>query len=351
MRSARRVAVAAAAALLLAPVAGAAPPDVPAQAPRSAEHAPLAAHSLLIALAAAGERLVAVGDRGVIVLSDDSGASWRQAASVPTQALLTGVCFFDPRHGIAVGHDEVAAVTDDGGENWQLTHDAPQAQRPLLDVWCGASGAAIAVGAYSAYLVSTDRGASWSERAFSPAPPPSPRGTPQHPSGAAGADAADYHLNRLVGASEAQLYIAAEAGHLYRSDDAGGQWRELPSPYAGSFFDILPLAGGGLLAAGMRGNLYRSQDGGQSWSRINTGTVEMLDGAARLPGGTLVVVGLSGVVLVSRDDGRSFTLDKQSDRSGLSAALAVGSDAVAVVGEGGARRVALGAGAAPGAMR
>ncbi|HWZ62380.1 MAG TPA: hypothetical protein VNX02_05115 [Steroidobacteraceae bacterium] len=355
MRSARRLAAAAAAALLLAPVAGADPPATPAKAPRYAEHAALAARSLLIALGAAGERLVAVGDRGVIVLSDDGGASWRQAASVPTQALLTGVCFFDARHGIAVGHDEVAAVSDDGGENWQLTHNAPEAQRPLLDVWCGASGAAIAVGAYSTYLVSADRGASWSERAFAPAAAPQPRGA--HASGAAPADATDaaagggYHLNRIVAASDTQLYIAAEAGHLYRSDDAGAHWRELPSPYAGSFFDILPLAGGGLLAGGMRGNLYRSPDGGQSWGRIDTGTVEMLDGAARLPGGTVVVVGLSGVVLVSRDDGRSFTLDKQTDRSGLSAALAVGNDALAVVGEGGARRLSLGGGAASGALR
>lgn len=357
MRSARRLAVAAAAALLLAAAAGADPPATPGKPPRYAEHAPLAARSLLIAVAAAGARLVAVGDRGVIVLSDDGGASWRQAASVPTQALLTGVCFFDARHGIAVGHDEVAAVTDDGGENWRLAHDAPEAQRPLLDVWCGASGAAIAVGAYSTYLVSADRGATWSERAFTPTPAPQARGTPQHPSGAASADASDaaagggYHLNRIVAAADGPLYIAAEAGHLYRSDDTGAHWRELPSPYAGSFFEVLPLAGEGLLAGGMRGNLYRSQDGGQSWERIDTGTLEMLDGAARLPGGSVVVVGLSGVVLLSRDDGRSFRLDQQSDRSGLSAALAVGNDAFAVVGEGGARRLSLGGGAVSGAMR
>ncbi|TLZ51030.1 MAG: hypothetical protein E6K22_12255 [Gammaproteobacteria bacterium] len=56
----------------------------------SAEHAPLAARSLLIAVAAAGPRLVAVGDRGVIVLSDDRGRTWAQALDVPTQALLRG---------------------------------------------------------------------------------------------------------------------------------------------------------------------------------------------------------------------------------------------------------------------
>jgi photosystem II stability/assembly factor-like uncharacterized protein len=315
----------------------------------SAEHARLAVHSLLIALVAAGERLVAVGDRGVIVLSDDRGASWRQAANVPTQALLTGVCFFDARRGLAVGHDEVILSTEDGGENWRRTHFAPQAQRPLLDVWCSAGDEAIAVGAYSTYLVSADRGASWSERAFTPLPAARPAGGARATHGAADETGGGYHLNRIVSAFATRLYIAGEAGHLYRSDDRGAHWQELPSPYVGSFFDILPLGAEALLASGMRGNLYRSDDAGESWQHLDTGTVAMLDGAALLPDGTLAVVGLSGVVLESRDGGRSFTLEQQSDRRGLSAALAVGSNALAVVGEDGARVITLGGAAAAGA--
>ena len=83
--------------LVWAPVASwaadpAAVADVNATEPvRAAEHAPLAARGLLIALAPAGERQVAVGDRGIIVLSDDRGATWTQAEYVPSQALLTGV--------------------------------------------------------------------------------------------------------------------------------------------------------------------------------------------------------------------------------------------------------------------
>jgi photosystem II stability/assembly factor-like uncharacterized protein len=332
-----------AAALVGVAWAAGAQPAAPQPLPRSAEHARLAAHTLLIALAAAGERLVAVGDRGVIVLSDDRGANWTQAASVPAQALLTGVCFFDARHGVAVGHDEVILATGDAGENWKLVHYAPEAQQPLLDVWCGAGGAAIAVGAYSTYLTSADGGASWQERAFAPTPAPRPAGA-QHPATPPGAEGAGggFHLNRIVGAAAARLYIAGEAGHLYRSDDGGDHWQELGSPYAGSFFGVLPLAGDALLACGMRGNLYRSEDAGASWRRLPTSTVAMLDGAARLPGGAIAVVGLSGVVLVSRDGGRAFTLEPQSDRSGLSAALAVGKDELVVAGEGGVRRVKLG---------
>jgi len=329
----------------------AAEPQAAAPAPPiPAEQARLADRSLLIAMAAAGERLVAVGDRGVVVLSDDRGASWTQAASVPAQALLTGVCFFDARRGVAVGHDEIVLVTGDGGDHWKIAHYAPAAQRPLLDVWCGAGGAGIAVGAYSTYLVSADAGASWSERPFRPSPVARSAGAPRAASDSSGIEGSGggYHLNRIVGSSASRLYIAGEAGHLYRSEDAGASWQELVSPYAGSFFDVLPLAGDALLASGLRGNLYRSEDAGHSWQRLDTGTVALLDGGTLLPGGGVAIVGLSGVVLVSRDGGRSFGLEQQSDHSGLSAALAVGPRALVVVGEGGARLLKLD-GAAAGA--
>jgi photosystem II stability/assembly factor-like uncharacterized protein len=323
-------------------------------APLSAEPARLAPQSLLIAVATAGSRLVAVGDRGIILLSDDRGGSWVQALEVPTQALLTGVCFLDAEHGVAVGHDEVILATADAGRTWRRTHYAPEAQQPLLDVWCGGGGHAIAVGAYSAYLTSEDGGASWTAHQFTAAPPPKTRAARR----GAAAGAADqraatggYHLNRIVSASASRLYIAGEAGRLYRSDDSGANWRELSSPYEGSFFGVLALRGEALLAFGLRGNLYRSEDAGSSWQKIETGTVAMLDGAARFDDG-VAIVGLAGVVLVSHDHGRSFTLMQQSDRSGLSAAVPVGEDQLVAVGEDGVKVIVLkdapsGAGAAP----
>ena len=320
-------------------------------APRPAEPARLAAHSLLIAIAAAGERLVAVGDRGIIVLSDDRGASWTQAAAVPTQALLTGVCFADAQHGVAVGHDEAIVTTADAGRTWQLVHFAPQAQRPLLDVWCGAGGRVIAVGAYGAYFTSGDNGATFRENKFSAAAPPHAAPPPKAATAAADADAGagpDYHLNRIVGAGGARLYMAAEAGHLYRSDDGGAHWQQLASPYEGSFFDVLPLGGDTLLAFGLRGNLYRSEDAGASWRRLDSGTLAMLDGGATFGTSGVAIVGLSGAVLVSHDAGRSFALAQQADRSGLSAVVALGDERLAVVGESGTRLIGLGAAAGAG---
>jgi len=345
-------------------------PAVAATSPLPAEPARLAAQGLLIAIAAAGGRLVAVGDHGIIVFSDDRGASWTQAAAVPTQALLTGVCFLDAQHGVAVGHDEVIVTSADAGRTWKRTHYAPQAQRPLLDVWCGTRGQAIAVGAYSTYLTSADSGASWHEIPFAPAPPPrAPGAAVTHAAregkaheAAAHADTVDdgaaqegggggYHLNRIVAGGASRLYIAGEAGHLYRSDDDGATWLTLASPYEGSFFGVAPLAGEGLLAFGLRGHLYRSTDAGSTWSKIDTGTVALLDGAAQLAAGGIAIVGFSGVVLVSRDGGQTFALQQQADRAGFSAAMTVGDEVIAAVGEDGAKLIVLGAPAARGEAR
>ena len=337
------------------------PPPAAAQGlpavPLYAERAPLAGQSLLVAIAAAGGRLVAVGDRGVIVLSDDQGASWTQAVQVPTQALLTGVCFLDAQHGIAVGHDELILTSADAGRTWQRTHYAPEAQRPLLDVWCGADRRALAVGAYSTILASADLGASWHEVGFTPAPPPrSAAGARaalgRHGGAPATAAAAEvgggYHLNRIAAAGTGRLFIAAEAGHLYRSDDLGASWVTLASPYEGSFFGVLPLARDTLLAFGLRGHLYRSEDAGASWRTIDSGTLAMLDGAALLENGEVAIVGLAGVILVSRDGGRSFSLEQQADQAGIAAAVAAGDAQLAIVGENGAHRVSVASSAVPG---
>src|SRR5688572_3889489 len=130
-----------------------------------AEPAPLASKALLLDIAAAGERLVVVGERGHVLFSDDRGGTWKQAEKVPTRALLTAVCFADAQRGIAVGHDEVIIVTADAGNTWEKVHYAPDAQQPLLDVWCG-DGRAIAVGAYSSYYTSEDGGRTWAPRRF-----------------------------------------------------------------------------------------------------------------------------------------------------------------------------------------
>ena len=307
-------------------------------AAEQSEIAPLASKALLLDVAYADRRIVVVGERGIILLSDDQAKSWRQAPA-PTLSSLTAVYFADATHGWAVGQDEVILRSDDGGEHWTRTHFNPDAQQPLLDVWFADADHGIAVGAYNAYHVSADGGRTWVPQPFAPIVAKGKDVKPAKPVAAAdelgdGSEGVQYHLNGIAAAAPPRLYLAAESGHLYRSDDTGVTWTTLPSPYEGSFFGLLPLDGDAVLAFGMRGHLYRSENAGADWTEIPTGTLAMLTSAVRLPDGGVALTGLAGVLLVSTDGAHTFKVEQQADRKGMSSAVLVG-DQLLTVGEGG----------------
>jgi len=278
--------------------------------------APLAVRSLLLDAAFADGLIVAVGERGHIVRSTDGGKSWVQVP-VPTRSMLTGVHLHDAKLGWAVGHDAVILRTEDGGLSWSRVHWAPEDERPLLDVWFRDARRGYAVGAYGLLLTTADGGTTWTE-------------------GRVSSD--DFHLNDLAAGEGDRLYLAAEAGAFYRSDDAGETWRALPTDYAGSFFGVLPLGGESLLLFGLRGHLFRSDDGGASWTPFEVDTEASLTSGVVRRDGSVVVAGLAGTVLLSRDAGRTFDLHELPDRLGTSTVVETPDGTVLLVGEGGARR-------------
>ena len=231
-------------------------------------------------------------------------------------------------------------------KSWELVHFEPENAQPLLDVCFADASRGVAVGAYGLIYTTTDGGAVWSQVPFEPEPLP----------GAAKVEAAaddmeaevdlgfEFHLNAIARGPPGRMYLGAEAGRLFRSDDDGAHWRELPSPYDGSFHGVLALDGEAVLAFGLRGNLYRSEDGGMNWTAIPTGTSVLLNSGARIDEQTVVIAGMAGVLLVSRDGGRSFDLSQQADRKAFSAVVPSGDGELIVAGEGGVRRLAVPAG-------
>ena len=338
--------------------------SVPGASAEEAVKAPLAIESLLLDGAAAGSRLVVVGERGHILVSTDGGVSWSQAV-VPTRALLTAVHMHDERVGWAVGHDAVILRTDDGGETWTMVHRAPEEELPLLDVWFRDERNGFAVGAYGYFLATADGGDTWTARAISeddfhlnalfPAGggptesqepelrrPESPATTPpaDRPSSSSQepeSQRTESQQTETLRPESQRLYIAAEAGVAYRSDDGGETWRELPSPYAGSWFGGFALDDEQVLLAGLRGHLFRSEDAGETWAQVPTDTNATLTGAIRLSSGAILITGLEGTLLTSRDDGRSVTSERLPSREGISDALPLGVDEVLLIGEFGVR--------------
>lgn len=272
---------------------------------------------LALGAARAGARLVMVGERGRIFVSDDEGRNWHAVRS-PVEATLTAVHFHDARLGWAVGHDAVIVRTEDGGETWQIARSAPEEERPLLDVRFLDPKHGIAIGAYGTFLESRDGGRSWSERKIIED---------------------DRHLNALAAGDNGGLFIAGESGTLLFSTDAGAQWAPLPQPYKGSFFGILAPGGNDLVAFGLRGNLYHSSDLGQAWAPVSVPGRASLMGGRTLAPGQAVVVGQSGTVLTTRDGGRSFTLRRDAGAAAFAAALPAADGSLFAFGERGVTRL------------
>ena len=334
---------------------------------------PLASKSLLLGLASAGDRIVAVGERGHRLYSDNAGDSWTQA-KVPTRQMLTAVHFVDQRRGWSVGHDGLVLVSDDGGVGWRIQRDgiAAQAQAnlsarerahqkirsleaaaataegeqatelalqledanmdledadlalqeavftsPLMDVWFQDKEHGWAVGAFGTLLATEDGGSTWRDDSK----------RLQNPD--------EFHLNAVTGDGAGRVFIAGEGGTMYRSKDSGLTWEALPIFYQGSWFGLVyapdPEV---LLVFGLRGNLYRSTDFGESWDVITNDSQATIAGGSADARGRIVLVGAIGTLLQSRDGGLSFDLSTLGDRLNLSSAIHHG-ERLIVVGQGG----------------
>jgi len=279
----------------------------------------LAVHSLLLDGAQQAGLMVAVGERGHILYSNDAGHNWLQA-TVPTQTLLTGVHLHDAQLGWAVGHDATILRTEDGAKSWQLVYSNIEEETPLLDVWFRDAQHGIAIGAYGLLLTSEDGGRSWQRNMTSES------------------EEEDFHLNHISAMKDGTLFIAAEAGVIYRSDDNGKQWQPLPSPYHGSFFGSLPGREQSLFLFGLRGHLFISYDRGEQWQTAQTNTTAMLTSGIKSSNGSCYISGLSGTLLIAPHcDERNIELKQLPGRSGISAMLQ-GDDAIILIGESGITR-------------
>lgn len=285
--------------------------------PEPAWPAQRADSSLLLDIAITPSRAVAVGEYGHVLLSQDR-QHWEQTEDVPVRATLTAVDFVGHK-GWAVGHDAAVIHSGDGGQTWSLQHWDPewQLEHPLLDVHFSDSRTGFAIGAFGYFLRTTNGGEDWEQRILT------------------GDEDIDWHLNSMTETADGMLFIAAEAGHAYRSWDQGQTWEMVRFPYEGSMFGVLNPRGNELLAYGLRGHILESTDHGSTWQSVPTATEAGIMGGRVLDDGTVVLVGSKGIVLRRAPEADEFELLSHPSGAALSGVAPHPSGRLIAIGENG----------------
>ncbi len=314
--------------------------------------------AVLLSIAAAGKRLVSVGERGLIIVSDDFGFTWRQVAT-PVSVSLTAVHFVNARSGWAVGHQGVILHSADGGEHWQLQLDGKQAaqlalatvqaqkilpnadpleherrlknaerlveegvDKPFFDIHFQNEHIGWAIGAYGLCFHTTDGGQTWQPWM-------------QHLANPDG-----LHLYAIAGSGQT-LYVAGERGLLLGSSDGGISFHAVHTPYQGSFFTLTSTSPDQLILAGMDGHAYRSDDSGKSWNAlINSGGGTWMASTA-LNGNRALLADQFGQLMVSQSQANTLVRLDSTPGVPLAAVLQTGDGNLVAVGLRGIRRISL----------
>lgn len=211
---------------------------------------------LMNADANAAGRMVAVGAFGALLVSDDAGATWRDAA--PDWSTLIGNAT-----GGGFGPNLYAAdVADDG----------------VITV----------AGEWGAVMRSTDGGDTWSLLHV---------GDTEQQQG----DASMFGMH--VG-DDGLILTVGQEGSLLRSTDAGENWERRDSGTHANLLSVAATSGGRMVATGMREMLI-SEDAGLSWERVDASDflIGWYSGAASPRNSEMIyVVGHSGRIVAIDTD-------------------------------------------------
>lgn len=256
--------------------------------------------ALFAGFARVADTVIAVGERGIVARLADANGQW-VTQRLPTNRNFTAVAAHAEGLVVAVGHSGIIFVSSDAGVNWkavetQIIESVNPRKEALLSVAIDSERRIFVAGAFGIMLVSTDLGKTW--RRLKPF-----------------GDDFEWHLYGLQqDPLSRSWWIAAEAGTLAESAD-GLIWKELPSPYKGSFFGGLVTQMGARIAYGMRGQIFRQSQRQGQWQNLPVSTTVAWMAGRILKDGRVVLLGDQGMVAVSPDDGRTFSVQKLWDGS------------------------------------
>jgi len=311
----------------------------------------------------------AVGDRGVVLHTDDGGVHWRVQPSGVNCPLLS-VSFVSPERGWIVGGDATPLShrtrgtvlrTIDGGRTWRRVEDSTLPRLTHVQFFDAAHGVATGYGSSfypSGLFVTRDGGASWQ-----------PFATPKRTAWLA-ADFVDVEngvvasttggrgvvmnrkleLSMLTGADNRSVngmamvdathgWLVGDNGLLSLTSDGGVSWQSpaalpqanstLAIPGAKQASDYQAVCANGQqvwIAGSPGGQVFHSPDGGKTWAAQATGIQTPLQSITFVDNVHGWAVGSLGTILSTADAGRTWRLQLGTRKRAAMLAVAATSE-------------------------
>lgn len=318
---------------------------------------------LIMDLAEDEKMLYAVGERGIILFSDDKDVEWHQA-NVPVRTNLIAGFFKYPTKWV-VGHEGVLLKSQDSARTWEVVmtgeeinklqvqyykrllksiHDGDEEipdgfsledieflvedsqnfdfegpSRPLFDISFFDEKHGLAVGAFGLILKTNDGGQAWK---IANAELPNPY---------------SLHLNAIE-TFENMAFIATEQGAVFYSENKGISWKRIQSPYDGTYFGTLPISKKEIAFFGLKGNLYIHNLAEDDWSKVETNTNRSI--FSIIPVGDEILISGNGALLKKTTSPNDFE-SGLSRSSVITNTLRVNSDSVLISGTFGIKELRL----------
>lgn len=292
-------------------------------------------------------RLVAVGESGLIIYSDDKGATWAQA-SVPVSTDLNALHFANERLGWAVGHGGAILHTQDGGATWVKQLDgrdlvdrigeyynegrsglAPDREQVYLDaimsmtrpgpgqffmgVWFDTKGEqGYAVGPFGLFMATKDGGKHW------------------YPSNTEIDNDDLLHLTSIdeVGGT---LVITGEQGHVWARDATTNRFIARATGYIGTLFGVTGTEHT-MLAYGLRGHVFRSTNAGMNWEAVISDLDSGVVAGATLDDGSMLLISQNAEIVQVDAMGKHLTAVPAASSSVFTGVVGITSQQFALVG-------------------